>query len=207
MKTLIFDFDGTIADSFETLLAIFEEVTKRPAKLTAAEVNDLRGQSLKEIIRYLKIKRWLIPRLILKAKRLIAVKIIDIKIFPGMPDAIRQLHENGNKIYIMSTNSSVNIHKFLKKNELDDCFEKIYGDIGLRSKSSALKKIMKRERLRPDDCVYIGDEVRDIEAAKKAKATSVAVAWGFNYPKALNAAKPDALTKTPKDLIKFLEKY
>jgi phosphoglycolate phosphatase len=204
VKALIFDFDGTIADSFETLLAIFEEVTKRPEKLTASELKELRGQSLKEIIRYLKIRRWQIPRLILKAKKMVAVKIVDIKTFPGMPETLRQLNKDGHKMYVMSTNSSVNIDKFLKKNELDGCFTNVYGDIGLRSKSSALKKVIKKEKLKADDCTYIGDEVRDIEAAKKAGVTSVAVAWGFNYPEALESAKPDAIAKTPKDLIDIL---
>jgi phosphoglycolate phosphatase len=204
VKALIFDFDGTIADSFETLLAIFEEVTKRPEKLTASELKELRGQSLKEIIRYLKIRRWQIPRLILKAKKMVAVKIVDIKTFPGMPETLRQLNKDGRKMYVMSTNSSVNINKFLKKNKLDECFTKVYGDIGLRSKSSALKKVIKKEKLKADDCTYIGDEVRDIEAAKKAGVTSVAVAWGFNYPEALESAKPDAIAKTPKDLIDIL---
>jgi phosphoglycolate phosphatase len=204
VKALIFDFDGTIADSFETLLAIFEEVTKRPEKLTTNELKELRGKSLKEVIKYLKIKRWQIPRLILKAKSSVAVKIVDIKPFPDMPEMLRQLSKDGYKLYIMSTNSSANIDKFLKRNKLDDCFTKVYGDIGLRSKSSALKKLMKKEKLKPDGCTYIGDEVRDIEAAKNAGITSVGVAWGFNYPEALESAKPDAIAKIPQDLIKIL---
>jgi len=205
VKTLIFDFDGTIADSFETLLAIFEEVTKRPAKLTAAEVNDLRGQSLKEIIRYLEIKHWRIPRLVLKAKRQLAVRMGYINLFPGMKQSLIRLSQN-RQIYILSTNSSENIKLLLQKNGLDKYITRVYGDIGLRSKSSALKNLIRKEKLKRSDCIYIGDEVRDIEAAKKAKVASVAVAWGFNYPKALYAAEPDALANTPKDLVKFLEK-
>jgi len=204
VKTLIFDFDGTIADSFESLLSVFENITARPQKLTAKEIKELRGSSLRQIIKFLKIKRWQIPSLMLKAKRQIAVKIIDIKTFEGMPRVLKELHENGYKMFILSTNSSENITKFLKVNHLDAYFYEIYGDIGLRSKSTALKKILKKESLNVSECFYIGDEVRDVEAAKKIGMKSIAVGWGFNYPAALKQAKPDHLSTKPKDLLKYL---
>jgi phosphoglycolate phosphatase len=206
MKTLVFDFDGTIADSFETLLAVFEEIIARPQKLSSQEVKNLRGKNIREIIKYLKIKRWQIPRLILKGKRLIGLKIIDITTFPGMSETLKQLHESGFEMYILSTNSADNIAKFLKKNGLDNYFTKIYGDIGLRGKSSAIKKIIKKEKLKPADCVYIGDEVRDVEAAKKAGITPVAVSWGFNYPEVLKQVGPMALAAKPQQLPAILKR-
>ena len=74
-----------------------------------------------------------------------------------------------------------------------------------RVRRSAIRKILRREKIDTKDCAYIGDEVRDVEAAKKAGVTSVAVGWGFNYPKALEKASPDALAKTPQDLLKILK--
>jgi phosphoglycolate phosphatase len=203
MKVLIFDFDGTIADSFETLLGIFEEVHARPQKLTPAEVQRLRGESIKQIIKYLHINRLMVPRLIIKAKRLLANQMKDIPAFQYLPQIIRQLHQDGHPMFILSTNSEKNISIFLKNNKIDGAFTKIYGDIGLRSKSSALKKIIRKEKLSRADCVYIGDEVRDIEAARKAKVTSVGVTWGFNNAQAIKAAAPDILAQKPKDLLKI----
>jgi phosphoglycolate phosphatase len=204
VKTVIFDFDGTIADSFETFLGIFEEIAARPERLTPSEVKDLRGKSMGQIVEYLKIKRWQIPRYVLKAKKLIAIRIGGIKTFSGMPETLKQLDEAGHRMFILSTNSSKTIDAFLRANDLDGYFIKVYGDIGLRSKSSALKKIIKKEKLKATDCAYVGDEVRDVVAAKKAGIMSVAVSWGFNYPTALKQAGPSALAAEPKDLIKIL---
>lgn len=204
MKTLIFDFDGTIADSFETLLDIFEEITARPRRLTPKEIEDLRGKSLKEIIKYLRIRRWQIPRLVLQAKRHVSLRITGIKAFKGLPGALKQLHKSGYQMFILSTNSSDNIAKFLKTNSLDGYFVGIYGDIGLRSKSSALKKIIKKEKLSASQCLYIGDEVRDIEAAKKVGMKPIAVSWGFNYPQVLKDARPEFLAVSPGGLKKYL---
>jgi len=203
VKTLIFDFDGTIADSFETFLGIFNEISGRPHELTAAEVTQLRGKNLKEIIRYLKIKNRQIPRLLLKGKRLISAKISGIRAFSGMPETLRRLHEADNQMFIVSTNSTANIDKFLIKNGLEGCFERIYGDIGLRSKSSVIKKIIRKEKLDRRECYYIGDEVRDIEAARKARVNSVGITWGFNTPAAIRRAGPMTIAHKPEDLLKL----
>jgi phosphoglycolate phosphatase len=204
MKTLVFDFDGTIADSFETLLDVFEVITKRSEKLTQKEIEALRGQSLRAIIKHLKIRGWQIPRMVIKAKKLISLRIADIETFANMPGALAKLNRKGYKMYILSTNSAVNIEEFLNKNQLDGYFAAIYGDIGLRSKSSALNKIVKREKLDKSDCYYIGDEVRDVDAAKKAGVKSIGVTWGFNSPSAINNAAPDFIAEAPAELIKIL---
>lgn len=108
-------------------------------------------------------------------------------------------------MYILSTNSPSNINEFLHNNNLGKYFHNVYGDVGLRGKASAIRKILKREGLHPADCVYIGDEVRDVAAAKKARVRSIAVGWGFNYPEALAQAGPWALAKNPSDLPRLLK--
>lgn len=202
---MVFDFDGTIADSFETFLEVFEIVAKRPQKLTAEEIKKLRGENLRGIIKYLKIRKWQIPRMVLEAKRLLAARVLKLDTFPGMPGTLKELNGRGYLVYILSTNSSANIEKFLKNRAIDSYFSKINGDIGLRSKSSALKKLVKNERLKSGDCYYIGDETRDVEAAKKAGLTSIGVTWGFNYPASIKASKPDFVARSPKDLLKILK--
>lgn len=203
-KTLIFDFDGTIADSFETLLEAFEDITRRPQKLTAQEVKDLRGKKLKQIIKYLKIKPWQIPRLILQAKPEVKRRMHSVKPFDGLPSVLKQLHKDGHQMFILSTNDPATIRDFLSAYKLESCFDAVRGNIGLGGKAGALKKAIKAHKLNKKDCVYIGDEVRDVQAAKKAGIAPVSVGWGFNYPKALEKAKTSALAHRPKDLLKIL---
>lgn len=207
MKSVVFDFDGTIADSFATLLGVFEEITARKQKFTPEEVETLRGQQLKGILKYLQIKKWQIPRLLLKGKRAMALKISDIEPFKELPQVLKKLHGDGYQMFILSTNSSSNISKFLKANGMDSYFKQIYGDIGLRSKASALKKLMKKEHIPTNQCVYIGDEVRDIEASKKAGVFHIAVGWGFNHPEILKNNHPNALALKPTELLTILKKH
>ena len=201
---MIFDFDGTIADSFTTALGVFEDTVDRPQKLTPKEINELRGSSLREILKNLRIRKWQIPMLVFRAKKGLSSKMIKIKTFKGLPQVLKELHDDGHQMLILSTNSSSNIHKFLEVNGLGDYFDRIYGDIGLRGKAPALKKVLRKERISKEDCLYFGDETRDVEAAKKVGVTSVAVGWGYNYPEALKEVSPDYLAETPEKLLKII---
>jgi len=206
MKTLIFDFDGTIADSFGVFLNVFEEVTKRKDKITAAEIETLRGMRPREILKHLGIKRWQIPRLLVAGRRAMSKHIADVSPIAGLPAVLRDLHAQGYRMMILSTNSSENIRQFLKKNRLDDCFEEVVGGAGIFNKATALRKMIKKYSLQKTDCIYIGDEVRDIEAAAKAKLDYISAAWGYNSLPALERAQPMALAKKPRHLPQLLKR-
>lgn len=205
MKAIIFDFDGTIADSFVVFIEVFDEIAGRSRRLTAKEIESLGGQSLKEILKYLKIRSWQIPRLVIKGKKALGLRILDIKPFPNMPKTLQQMHQSGYKMYILSTNSSAHISKFLRANKLDPYFVDIYGDIGLRGKSAGLKKLIKAEGLSAGQCIYVGDETRDIEAGRKADIAVLAVGWGFNHPRTLKRLEPDFFAAEPNQILKLLD--
>ncbi len=185
---------------------MFEEITGRSQSLTADEVTSLRGKTLRQILKYLKIRPWQVPRLVLKTKRLMSSKMNSIRPIEGLPAVLKTLNEHGLQMVILSSNSSTNINNFLKAEGLDKYFSKVYGDIGLRGKASVLRKILKNEGFNRDSCAYIGDETRDIEAAQKANLTSVGVGWGYNLPTAIKRAKPDIYAAQPKDLLKIIDK-
>ena len=70
------------------------------------------------------------------------------------------------------------------------------------SKHHSLAKLIKSRGFLRENVLYIGDETRDISAARKCGIRSVAVSWGYNSRKALSADSPDYLVETPE---KFLE--
>lgn len=206
MKTLIFDFDGTIADSFEVILEIFEEIYPKPQKLTRREIQILRGKPVKEIFAYLKIRRWQIPKLLFRGKQAMASKMNKIQPF-DLKASLKSLKKSGYQMHILSTNTPSNIEVFLKNHALDGYFKSIQGNIGIRGKAPALKKLLRKQGLAAADCIYIGDEVRDIDAAKKVGMTSLSVTWGFNTPQSLKRAEPDIIVHKPRELAKAIKAY
>ena len=206
MKTLIFDFDGTIADSFGILVEVFEQITKRQAKFSAEEIERLRGLQARQILKYLKIRRWQVPRLLVLGRRAIGGQIDNIRPVSGLPRVLKQLHETGYPMLILSTNSQANIQRFLDKHQLSQYFDGVYGGVGILNKSAAIKKLIAKQKLAASDCLYIGDELRDILAARKAKINYISAGWGFNSVAALKLEKPMLLVEKPAELISAIKK-
>lgn len=202
--TIIFDFDGTIADSFGVILAIFNEISGRD-HVSEEEVVKLRKLSLIKAAEEVAVPKWRVPYLLFRGRKMMSHRISDIVPFSEIPDVIKQLHDMGYRLCILSSNSTRNVEVFLDKNKLSEYFTSVYGGIGLFGKARAVRRIMKRYHVQAGDCVYIGDEVRDVEASKRAGVSSIAAAWGFNAAEVLATHNPDALARTPAELPVLIE--
>jgi phosphoglycolate phosphatase-like HAD superfamily hydrolase len=204
MAALIFDFDGTIADSFELAVDIFHTVSGRSKKLTAEEIRTLRGHSTPEILQKLGIRWWQMPRLVSRGLHMAHYRLDEIEPFPGLGPILFELHNRGHRLFIVSSNRTRNIEQFLVTHDIRPFFEKIYGDIGLFGKAKALRKIVREQKIGVQDCVYIGDETRDIRAAQKVDMPVFAVTWGYNNEQSLVAERPSKLIRQPSELLTAL---
>jgi phosphoglycolate phosphatase len=203
---LIFDFDGTIANSFEVAEKIFYELTDHEPVTDKNLIAHLRRQPLLKAAKEMHISPAQLPRLLMKGRALMQNRMNQVKAFTGIAPVLRELHEEGNKLFIISSNSQPNVEEFLKEHDLLECFTKVYGGVGLFSKARVLKKVMRRNRIRVEDTFYIGDEVRDINAAKHAGVRIVSVAWGYNDIEALKDESPYATAMKPEDLLQIFNK-
>ena len=204
MAAIIFDFDGTIADSFD-YVADFLAAEAGIAPLDDQRKQELRGLSMAAMARYLGYPWWRLPLLLVKGRRKMNGVIKDLEPFDGMVSVIRQLHGDGHRLFIVSSNSARNIRGFLRFHELQSCFSHISGSIGLFSKAAALRGLLKRYRLKRLDTTYVGDELRDIQAAQSIKLPMIAVVWGFARQIDLEAKKPTALAHNPPELMRILK--
>jgi phosphoglycolate phosphatase len=205
MKTLIFDFDGTIADSFELALDIAYDLMGME-RLSQAEINRLRGLPAAKIIRELHIPITKLPRIVIKGRQKMHERMHEVQPFEGMPEVLAALHTDKDlRLWVMSSNSEPNVRSFLRTYQLEQYFDEVYGNVGVFNKAPALRKVMRKNRLAAQDCLYIGDEVRDIAAARKAGLLPVSVSWGFQTAKALADHKPFALARKPADLLHILQ--
>ena len=98
-----------------------------------------------------------------------------------------------------------NVSLFLNKHKLT-CFKHIDSDQSLFGKDKVIANFLKKYQIKNEEAIYVGDEVRDIEAAHKAKIKIMAVTWGFNYEEVLKQNSPDYLVNQPKQIAEVLEK-
>ena len=207
-KVIIFDFDGTIADTVDALVTIANRlaVDFGYIQITPEELARLRTFSSREIIKYSGISLFKIPFLLKTIKGELKQKIQELKPIPGIQDTLIELHKEGYRLGIITSNSQENVTAFLRNHELAYLFDFIYSGVTIFGKTTIINNVLKQKQLTTQAVIYVGDETRDIEASKKANIKVIAVAWGFNSPEALAKQNPDFLINHPSELLEVIQK-
>jgi phosphoglycolate phosphatase len=190
-KLVVWDFDGTLADSLPTAVGIFNRLAPEMGYKPLADVTAARGMSTRQLLREHGISLWRLPRLVRKYHAAAAEEADRLKLVAGLPAALAALAAAGVRLGVLSSNREDNIRRCLRANGVEHLFAFVVGYPRLFGKAKALKRILRAERLDRADALYIGDELRDVEAAKKAGVAVAAVTWGFHTTDLLRTAAPD----------------
>jgi phosphoglycolate phosphatase len=200
----LFDFDGTLADSAEWVRSVFDHVAKRHRfrRVSDAEIEHLRGQGSREVIRYLGIPGWRIPLIARDMRRMSAAAADQITPFDGVTETLAQLHARGVVLGLVSSNGEATVRKVLGDETvgrfaLFECGAAMFG------KSRVFRRAARRVGVANHRTLCIGDETRDIEAAAQAGMASAAVAWGYASVEALSRAGPTHLVTRPDHLLRL----
>jgi phosphoglycolate phosphatase-like HAD superfamily hydrolase len=206
LKVIIFDFDGTIADTVDALVLIANRLAVEFGyiPITQDELSILKNLTSREIIRYSGISLFKIPFLVKKVKSELKAKIPDLKPIPGIDEALMELKSQGHQLGIITSNSKDNVMEFLKRNNLEELFDFVYSGVTIFGKTTIINNVLKQKHIKTQDVMYVGDETRDVEASKKAHIKVIAVTWGFNSQEILAEQKPDFLIHHPKDLLQVV---
>lgn len=198
-KCIIFDLDGTLADSMDVGLDILNEMQIVDHKLTRTDYESVKNLTIPALFREFGVPLWRAPQIAVHIRSEITKRMHEVPLFDGMEKTIAEISKD-HKLFVMSSNSLANVRKFLELHDIRDYFEQIYGGVGIFGKAKALNKVAKQQHLDKSDTYYVGDEVRDIVAAQKAGIHAVAVTWGFNGEDILIEQKPEFIARSPKDL-------
>jgi len=209
MRAVIFDFDGTIADSFPVVIAIAYHLTKKPelANYHDLEYMKTNNPGLMQLLKKLNIPKWQWPWLLLEGRKMMTKEMHLITIFPGIEELLKELKKQSYKLYIITSNSKANVEQFLILKGILPYFDNVYGGASLFDKAKLIKKVIKAESIEPSSAVYVGDEVRDIVAAKQVNMPCIAVTWGYNTEDLLMQYSPMVVARTPKQLENILVEW
>lgn len=207
MTVIIFDFDGTIADTLEAVVHITNRLAPefgyRP--LSTTDVRHLRNLNTQQILRQSEISVWQLPFLLRRLRAELGREIESIHPIDGLQEALHLLIEQNYRLGIVTSNSADNVTAFLDRHHLKSCFEFVHSGTTLFGKTRVIRQVLRQYQLPPSQAVYVGDETRDIEAAQRIPVAVIAVSWGFNTPQALAAYHPDQLVQQPADLIEAIQ--
>lgn len=190
-KLIIFDFDGTLADTFPGFVHVFDKAADKYGfkRLDRAQHHALRGADARQIMAHHAIPLWKVPAIARFMRAGLATDIDNIKLFAGVAQALRSLSAQGVVLTIVSSNSLGNVRAVLGP-ELVALFSHLECGASLFGKLAKVRKVLAATGIAPQDTMLIGDEIRDAKAAAEAGVDFGAVAWGFNHVEALVACEP-----------------
>ncbi|AFZ37102.1 HAD-superfamily hydrolase, subfamily IA, variant 1 [Stanieria cyanosphaera PCC 7437] len=202
-KLVFFDFDGTIADSYQAIVKISNQLASEFGykPVDEEEISLLKNLSSREIIQQSEISIFKIPFLIKRLQRELKKEISNLEPIHGIDLVLRQLKQHDYKLGIITSNAKENVVAFLEKHQLDNIFDFIYSGTTIFGKHRIINNIIKQYQIEPNQFIYVGDETRDIRAAKRSKVIAIAVTWGFNSAEILAHYQPDFLVTTPVELL------
>ena len=201
-QLVVFDFDGTLADTMPWFFGMLNQLAERHRfrKIGADEAEQLRHLTSREIMRSLGISRWRVPFIARDMGRLNAEAALSgrFSLFPGMAELLADASARGIRIAIVSSNRESTIRHILGASAGHithfACSAALFG------KARCFRQILRRSGLSPQFILSIGDEVRDIEAARSVGISTAGVTWGYAHESALRGAGAEVLVSSVEEL-------
>ncbi len=200
-RLLIFDFDGTLADTYPWVLGIMGQVAEHFhfEELTGEEVEQLRGSGAGKILQQHQVPFWKFPFIARYVRQEMARQIDQIRPFAGVETVLEQLANRGMRLALVTTNARDNAKQVLGERSFALFQDTAFG-VSIFGKQAKYRAILQRSGLPARQALCIGDELRDLDAARKAGIPFGAVAWGYTHLEAFLPLQPDEIFHRLEDI-------
>lgn len=202
---LLFDFDGTLADSFGFGVEIVNRLAPQLGlrEFTAEDIETARSMSIPKALQTLKIPLFKVSRAIPMILSEFRHHVGEMQSFEGIREMLNELQNMGIQMALLSSNSQENLERFIEHHHLY-YFEWIEGTSGILNKQRSIRRLLKKHDLAPENVIYVGDEIRDIVASHKCGLRIIAVSWGYNTMELLTSKDPDYLVDKPSQIVEII---
>lgn len=204
-KLVIFDFDGTLADSFALFLETWK-VTSQLYKFKFAsedEIEKLRGLSAREVIAEISLPWWKLFPVGRYMRKHMQANIDQVKLFDDIENVLRSLKSKGIRVAIVTSNSESNVRKVLGQMNCSlidyfACGASIFG------KKSKTHSVIKASGALNQEVLCVGDELRDFDVAQALDLDFAAVSWGYTHPAQLEQLPDTKTLRNPHDVLSLM---
>ena len=191
IKNILFDWSGTLVDNLTTIhkatMHVFEKLGVKP--MSFEEYRE------KFSLPYMNFWKLHFPDCTEEQISNLFREGLEMAgnagLYSGAKDVLKRLYDRGIKMAVMSFGSQEKIIADARRYGVFDYFQEINGNI--LDKTEVITEILQKNNFKPEETMYVGDMVHDIEAGKKAGVISVGISWGHKSEETLRAANPDHL--------------
>ena len=198
---LIFDFDGTLANSIDAGIKHANSLSKRYKYQPIDNIEIVREQSAVKYI-YDQVKWYYLPFWAIQMKRRLKSSANEIPLFPQIDQLLNTLKKT-YQLGIISGNRLDYIEEILNRYQLN-CFEFIIPNNGAK-KHKAIRKLI-RSGKESKRMIFIGDDVQDIRSAKQEELKTIAVLWGSSSERLMKEVQADYIVKNAVELNEAISK-
>lgn len=209
IKGIIFDFDGTLADTLPLCIVSFQQMFERITgkAYTKEEIVKYFGRAEEGIILTLAPDQYdeCMREYVATYKN---NHHMCAEVFTGIREILEMIRSKNLKMALITGKGQHTIEVSLEYLGLREYFEFVEpGDPDKSIKTECLKKIADLWKLDSSEIAYIGDQPSDIKDSKMAGATAVAVSWATTSDHAnLQEHSPDLLFRTTDEFMSWLAK-
>ncbi len=210
-KTLILDFDGTLADTKESIIRTMKFVAHSFNLQNVDEnlIESLIGLPLKTTFE----KAFLLDEKLIEEATLIyrehynEIVIDTISLFDGVKETLLDFHSKGINLTVASSKGKAALIKILKKQNIYDIFSFVGGEEDAKNKKPSpdiVNLIIDKYNHQLNECLVVGDTIFDIEMGQRAYVDTCGVTYGNNTREKLEKQKPNYVIDSFRNLIEIV---
>jgi len=196
-RYFIFDFDGTVANSGALVEQIIGKLAADHGQ-KASTAKEFKHRENLSVAKKLRLFLF-IRRISDEFKNMYTQNLASIHPFAGMLELLVAVHDAGFPLVFITSNIEGNVREFFRVNRFTSPVTILSSD-GLFGKDKAIRDFLKQRQCAKEDVLYIGDEIRDIKACRKAGIDIAFVEWGLDGDENLGDLKPKYRVKSPTKL-------
>lgn len=214
-RACIFDLDGTLTDTLESLTYSVNETMKELGLqlITCEQCRQFVGDGAKALIE--RTLRAVGDEGLTRLERAMeaygrifgANCTYNVKPYDGIIEMLDSLRERGIKVAVLSNKphlQTIDVVTEILGKERFDCMNGQREGVKRKPDPAGVFETMKELGVNKEECLYIGDSDVDMETAIRAEVTSVGVSWGFRSREVLKEAGADYIIDTPKELLSLV---
>lgn len=200
-RLALFDFDGTLADSFPFFLSVFNTIADKHSfkRIDISRAGQFRHYSIRRMMAHVDLPAWKLPLVARSFMGMMTEHAHAIPLFDGVGDALRHLSAHGVRLAVVSSNSEHNVRQVLGP-ELAGLVAQFECGMSVFGKASRMRAVLRASGVGAHEAIYVGDQDTDAEASHKAGVAFGAVHWGYATIESLRAAGCQEEFVTPDDL-------
>ncbi|MEG1545619.1 MAG: HAD family hydrolase [Bacteroides sp.] len=214
MKTIILDFDGTIADTRNSIIQTIQATLKdlNIPKVDDSSIGMLIGLPLRET--FIQACHLTEEDVLQKATKLYRdkynqISLDTVKLFPHVKEVLKELHNKGAIITVASSKGKEALLALLDRLEIAQYIKFIVGEQDVENKKLAPDMallILKQTKSISQETLVVGDTIYDIEMGQEAHCNTCGVTYGNNTIEQLKEQKPDYIVDDFTAIINIFER-